>query len=117
MNQQKTRILVVDEDKAIIHALQRNIAMQGYLVLMTRNEQEVKQTPIEHDLLHVLIKNRGKLMTKRMLLTQVWGTHHQDQAHYLHVYIGQLRRKIEPDPSHPRFLQTIAGVGYRLSEE
>jgi two-component system KDP operon response regulator KdpE len=85
--------------------------------LVTRNEQEVKLTPTEYDLLHVLIKNRGKLMTKRMLLTQVWGTHHQDQAHYLHVYIGQLRRKIEPDPSHPRFLQTIAGVGYRLSEE
>jgi two-component system KDP operon response regulator KdpE len=87
--------------------------------LVTRNEQEVKLTPTEYDLLHVLIKNRGTLMTKQMLLTQVWGrgTHHQDQAHYLHVYIGQLRRKIEPEPSHPRFLQTIAGVGYRLSEE
>jgi two-component system KDP operon response regulator KdpE len=85
--------------------------------LVTRGEQEVKLTPTEYDLFHVLIKNRGTLMTKQMLLTQVWGAHHQDQAHYLHVYIAQLRRKIEPDPTHPRFLQTIAGVGYRLSEE
>ena len=52
-----------------------------------------------------------------MLLTQVWGTEHDTQSHYLHVYIGHLRRKIEPDPPHPRLLQTIAGVGYRFSED
>jgi two-component system, OmpR family, KDP operon response regulator KdpE len=86
--------------------------------LVTRNEQEeVKLTPTEYNLLKAFIMNRGKVMTKQMLLTQIWGTHQKDQAHYLHVYIGQLRRKIEPDPAHPRLLQTITGVGYRLSEE
>lgn len=82
------------------------------------NGQEVKLTPTEYDLLKVLIKNRGKIMTRQMLLSQVWGTGYGTEAHYLHVYIGQLRRKIEPDPAHPRFIRTISGVGYRfLSDE
>jgi two-component system KDP operon response regulator KdpE len=78
--------------------------------------QEVKLTPTEYDLLKIFLKNRGKLMTQQMLLSQVWGNDHSSQANHLHVYIGHLRRKIEPDPAHPRFLQTIAGVGYRFSD-
>lgn len=76
---------------------------------------EVKLTPTEYDLLKVLIKNQGKIMTRQMLLSQVWGAGYGADAHYLHVYIGQLRRKIEPDPAHPRFILTISGVGYRFS--
>ena len=83
--------------------------------LVTMNEKEVKLTPTEYDLLKALIKNRGKIMTRQMLLSQVWGTGYGSEAHYLHVYIGQLRRKIEPDPAHPRFILTISGVGYRFS--
>lgn len=79
------------------------------------NEQEVKLTPTEYDLLKALITHSGKIMTRQMLLTQVWGTGYGKEAHYLHVYIGQLRRKIEPDPAHPRFIFTISGVGYRFS--
>ena len=52
-------------------------------------------------------------MTRQMLLTQVWGTGYGADSHYLHVYIGQLRRKIEPDPAHPHFILTVPGVGYR----
>jgi two-component system KDP operon response regulator KdpE len=78
------------------------------------NEQDVKLTPTEYDLLKALIKNKGKIMTRHMLLSQVWGTGYGTESHYLHVYIGQLRRKIEPDPAHPRFIQTISGVGYRF---
>lgn len=79
--------------------------------------KEVKLTPTEYDLLKALIRNSGKIMTRQMLLSQVWGTGYGTEAHYLHVYIGQLRRKIEPDPAHPRFILTISGVGYRFNSE
>jgi two-component system KDP operon response regulator KdpE len=79
------------------------------------NGTEAKLTPTEYDLLKALIKNSGKIMTRQMLLSQVWGTGYGADAHYLHVYIGQLRRKIEPDPAHPRFILTISGVGYRFN--
>ncbi|GCE02809.1 response regulator [Dictyobacter aurantiacus] len=81
------------------------------------NGKEVKLTPTEYDLLKALIKNRGKIMTRQMLLSQVWGTGYGTEAHYLHVYVGQLRRKIEPDPAHPRFILTVSGVGYRFNTE
>jgi two-component system, OmpR family, KDP operon response regulator KdpE len=81
------------------------------------NGQEVKLTPTEYDLLKALIKNSGKIMTRQMLLSQVWGTGYGTEAHYLHVYIGQLRRKIEPEPAHPRFILTISGVGYRFNSD
>ena len=85
--------------------------------LVQVNGQEVKLTPTEYDLLKALILNRGKIMTRHMLLAQVWGAGYGTESHYLHVYIGQLRRKIEPDPTHPRFILTISGVGYRFSSE
>lgn len=81
------------------------------------NGQEIKLTPTEYDLLKALIKNSGKIMTRHMLLAQVWGTGYGTEAHYLHVYIGQLRRKIEPDPAHPRFITTVSGVGYRFNTD
>jgi two-component system KDP operon response regulator KdpE len=81
------------------------------------NDQEVKLTPTEYDLLKVFLQNRGKIMTQHMLLTQVWGNNHDTKSHYLHVYIGHLRKKIESDPTQPRFLQTISGVGYRFCDE
>lgn len=85
--------------------------------LVQLHEQEVKLTPTEYDLLKALINNKGKIMTRQMLLSQVWGTGYGSEAHYLHVYIGQLRRKIEPDPAHPRFITTVSGVGYRFNAE
>ncbi len=81
------------------------------------DKKDVKLTPTEYDLLKALIKNSGKIMTRQMLLTQVWGTGYGADAHYLHVYIGQLRRKIEPDPANPRFILTVSGVGYRFNAE
>ena len=81
------------------------------------NGQEAKLTPTEYDLLKALIKNRGKIMTRQMLLSQVWGTGYGAESHYLHVYVGQLRRKIEPDPANPRFILTISGVGYRFNAD
>src|SRR3984893_12981908 len=81
------------------------------------NGQEIKLTPTEYDLLKALIKNRGKILTRQMLLSQVWGTGYGAESHYLHVYVGQLRRKIEPDPANPRFILTISGVGYRFNAD
>jgi two-component system KDP operon response regulator KdpE len=85
--------------------------------LVTLNEREVKLTPTEYDLLKVMIQHKGKIMTRQMLLSQVWGTGYGADSHYLHVYIGQLRRKIEPDPTHPHFILTVPGVGYRFIDE
>lgn len=107
------RMMPRTEPTMAIGPLQIDFAQQ----LVTVNGQEVKLTPTEYDLLKVFVVNRGKIMTQQMLLTQVWGTSQDAKAHYLHVYIGQLRRKIEPDPAHPRFLTTISGVGYRFNDE
>ena len=96
-----------------VGALEIDFAQQ----LVTIDGKEIKLTPTEYDLLRVFILNRGKIMTQHMLLNQVWGTDRDTKSHYLHVYIGHLRRKIEPDPAHPRFLVTISGVGYRFNEE
>lgn len=84
--------------------------------LVSINEQMIALTPTEYDLLSIFLQNPGKIMTRQMLLTQIWGIHHEEKGHSLYVYIGQLRRKIEADPSHPRFLLTIPGVGYCFSE-
>lgn len=84
---------------------------------VTVNDQEVKLTPTEYDLLRIFVMNSGKIMTQQMLLKQVWGTNDDAKSHYLHVYVGHLRRKIEPDPAHPRFLMTISGIGYRFHDE
>jgi two-component system KDP operon response regulator KdpE len=78
------------------------------------NTEEVHLTPNEYRLLQVLIKYPGKVLTQRQLLNEVWGPNHLDQAQYLRVYIAQLRRKLELDPTRPKHLQTEPGIGYRL---
>src|SRR5579884_1081003 len=78
--------------------------------------QEVHLTPIEFDLLRVLGRYPGRLVTQRQLLTEVWGPQYAEESHYLRVHIGHIRAKIEPDPSRPRYLITEPGVGYRLRD-
>jgi len=85
--------------------------------LVSVNGQEIKLTPTEYDLLKIFLRYRGKLLTQQMLLTQMWGIGESKDSHRLHVYIGQLRRKIEPDPRRPRLLVTVPGVGYRLNAD
>jgi two-component system KDP operon response regulator KdpE len=80
-------------------------------------EREVHLTPIEFRLLSVLARNAGFVVTHRQLLEKVWGPAYVEHSHYLRIYMGQLRHKIESDPAQPRYLQTEAGVGYRLLEE
>ena len=78
--------------------------------------EEKRLTPTEYEVLKYLAHHAGKVITHRMLLRAVWGPQYEDEPHYLHVFIGQLRRKIEPNPSRPRYLLTTPGVGYRLRE-
>jgi two-component system KDP operon response regulator KdpE len=75
---------------------------------------EVHLTPIEYRLLTTLIKHSGRVLTHRQLLREVWGPNASDQTQYLRVYMGQLRHKLEQEPSRPRYLLTEPGVGYRL---
>ncbi len=81
-------------------------------VLVAQNE--VRLTPTEYEVLKYLAMNIGRVATHRALLRAVWGPAYEEEAHYLRVFVGQLRRKIEPDPSRPRYLLTEPGVGYRL---
>lgn len=78
------------------------------------NGNEVHLTPIEYKLLATLIKHAGKVVTHRQLLREVWGPNSSDQTQYLRVYMGQLRHKLEQNPSRPVYLTTEPGVGYRL---
>ena len=80
-------------------------------------ETEVRLTPIEYRLLATLVKHAGKVLTHQQLLKEVWGPGHTEQAHYLRVYMGHLRHKLEAEPARPRFLLTEPGVGYRLATE
>ena len=82
--------------------------------VVRRNGIDVHLTPTEWGLLELLARNRGKLVTQKQLLREVWGPEYQTESHYLRVYFAQLRRKLEPQPSHPRHLITEAGLGYRF---
>jgi two-component system KDP operon response regulator KdpE len=82
--------------------------------LVRRDGAEVHLTPIEYRLLSVLLANPGRVLTHRQLLREVWGPSHSEQSHYLRIYMGHLRQKLEADPAQPRHLLTETGVGYRL---
>jgi two-component system KDP operon response regulator KdpE len=81
---------------------------------VTRAGQDIRLTPTEWQLLEVLVRHAGRLVTQRQLLAEVWGPGYQNEAHYLRVYVANLRRKLEPDPSKPQHLLTEPGIGYRF---
>lgn len=78
------------------------------------NDQDVKLTPTEYEVIRQLAVHGGKVLTHKALLKSIWGSACENHSHYLRVYVGQLRRKIEKDPANPRHIITEAGVGYRL---
>ena len=128
-----TKPFSVDELLARIRVLLRHVAhpVRGTAAVFRTGElaidverrivtvagSEVRLTPTEYDLLRVFVRNPDRVLTARMLLQSVWGADAEDEAHYLHVYMARLRRKIEPDPRHPRYFATEPGVGYRLLAE
>jgi len=81
---------------------------------VTRDGGDVRLTPTEWQLLEILARHEGRLVTQRQLLREVWGPQYQTEANYLRVHLAHLRRKLEPDPSHPRYLLTEPGMGYRF---
>ncbi|WP_067702348.1 two-component system response regulator KdpE [Erwinia sp. ErVv1] len=81
---------------------------------VTRNQQDLHLTPTEFRLLVSLLNHAGKVMTQRQLLNQVWGPNAVEHSHYLRIYMGHLRQKLEADPARPRYLITETGIGYRF---
>jgi two-component system KDP operon response regulator KdpE len=76
--------------------------------------ESIRLTPTEWHVLEVLVRNEGRLVSQVQLLQEVWGPQYERETNYLRVYLGQLRRKLEPDPAHPRHLITEPGMGYRF---
>ncbi|HLZ55360.1 MAG TPA: response regulator transcription factor [Ktedonosporobacter sp.] len=101
----KTEI-VVDPDLKIDFA-RREVIVRG---------EKVTLRPTEYRLLYHLVSNAGRLLTHETLLSKVWGREYRDEAHYLRLYITYLRQKLEKDPSHPKYILTERGLGYRFKE-
>jgi two-component system, OmpR family, KDP operon response regulator KdpE len=91
-----------------------NVEVDQAARIVRRDGREVHLTPIEYWLLCVLVANAGRVLTHRQLLREVWGPSHAQQTHYLRIYMGNLRQKLEADPAQPRHLLTETAVGYRL---
>ncbi len=81
---------------------------------VTRDDAEVRLTPIEWGIVEVLVRSAGKLVAQRQLLQQVWGPSYETETNYLRVHMAHIRRKLEPDPSQPRYFLTEPGMGYRF---
>ncbi|MDD5642007.1 MAG: response regulator [Syntrophales bacterium] len=94
-----------------------NIKVDFEKRLVFRGQEEVHLTPIEYKLFSVLLKYRGKVVTHRQLLKEVWGPTSVEENSYLRIFILNLRRKLEDDPTRPQYLLTEPGVGYRLRDE
>jgi two-component system KDP operon response regulator KdpE len=110
------RLAAGDADKAtqfFVGNLKVDLAARRIFVA----EKEVHLTPLEYRLLGILVHNAGKVLTHRFLLESVWGPPYVEEMHYLRVYMANLRRKLEADPTRPRYLLTEQGVGYRLVDE
>jgi two-component system, OmpR family, KDP operon response regulator KdpE len=100
-----------EEPSVSVNGLEIDLA--GHRVV--REGEEIHLTPKEFELLRALARHRGRLMTHRALLGEVWGHAYEDDTHTLRVHIANLRRKIEPDPQDPRYIRTDPGVGYRFA--
>jgi two-component system KDP operon response regulator KdpE len=81
---------------------------------VTRNGREVRLTPTEWQLVELLVRHPGRLVSQRQLLQEVWGPTYREETNYLRVFIAHIRRKLEPDPAHPRYFITEPGMGYRF---
>lgn len=103
------------DNEPIVEVKELKIDLERRLVMVA--EREISLTPTEYDILRLLAQNLGKVLTHRQLLQNVWGYSSEEDLHLLRVNISNLRHKIEPDPSRPRYIRTEAGVGYRLHSD
>jgi two-component system, OmpR family, KDP operon response regulator KdpE len=122
-----TKPFAVGELLARLRAVQRRVAPTGDPIVrvgsiaidldkqaVSVDGKPIHLTPHEYRILRLLAQNVGKLLTHQAILREVWGPAYADESNYLHVYVSQLRRKLEPDPRRPRHLLTEPGAGYRL---
>ncbi|MBL8910531.1 MAG: response regulator [Archangium sp.] len=121
INELLARLRVALRDRQTGEAEPANIELRGLSIDFARHEVKrdgelIKLTPLEFKLLACLARHAGKVLTHRQLLKEVWGPTHGEQTHYVRVYMANLRKKLEPDPSAPKYLLTEAGVGYRLKD-
>jgi len=100
------------EEEAVIDTADFTIDLAAKKV--QRDGEEVRLTPTEWHLVEVLVRNRGRLVAQTQLLQEVWGPQYHDETNYLRVFMAQVRRKLEPEPAHPRYFITEPGMGYRF---
>ncbi|CAM3869958.1 response regulator [Smaragdicoccus niigatensis] len=106
----RTQVKQGDEPVVVTDSFTVDLAAKKVI----RDGTEIHLTPTEWEVLEILVRNPGKLVAQKQLLTEVWGPTYHSETHYLRIYLAQLRRKLEVDPSHPRHLITEAGMGYRF---
>jgi two-component system, OmpR family, KDP operon response regulator KdpE len=102
------------EEEALVEVTDFTIDLAAKKV--RRDGEEVRLTPTEWHLVEVLVRNRGRLVAQRQLLQEVWGPQYHDETNYLRVFMAQVRRKLEPEPAHPRYFITEPGMGYRFED-
>ena len=114
-----TRRIPEQEASPVVTFGQVTVDLSARIVTDTSSGRpvQVRLTPTEWQVLELLIRNAGKLVTRQTLLTHIWGFEHAKDTGYLRLYLSQLRKKLEPDPSNPRYLLTESGMGYRLQLE
>jgi two-component system, OmpR family, KDP operon response regulator KdpE len=112
-----TRRVNPGEDQPVVATADFTIDLAAKRVTLTASSAEVRLTPTEWHLLEVLTRHRGRLVTGRQLLQDVWGPTYSTETNYLRVYMAQLRRKLEPDPSRPQYLLTEPGMGYCMRSD
>ena len=100
------------EEEAVVETEHFSVDLAAKRI--TTPDGEVKLTPTEWNLVEILVRNAGKLVTQRQLLQEVWGPQYERETNYLRVYFAQIRRKLEPDPARPRYFITEARMGYRF---
>lgn len=106
--------IVPDADQKVFQTGDLKIDLSKRRVFV--GEREIHLTPIEFRLLSILVRNAGFVVTQRQLLEKVWGASYVEHSHYLRIYMGQIRHKLELNPARPQYLLTEAGVGYRLDD-
>lgn len=111
-----TRRLPQHDSEPVVTLGEVTVDLSAHSVVRTvaGSTAQVRLTPTEWQVLEILIRNPGRLVTRQTLLTEIWGSEHVSDTGYLRLYIAQLRKKLEPEPSLPRYLLTEAGMGYRL---
>jgi two-component system KDP operon response regulator KdpE len=102
-----------DSQSQVLEVGDFRIDLEAHSVV--QNGKELRLTPKEFDLMVHLVRNAGKVLTHRALLGAVWGGDYTEQPEYLRVFVGQLRKKIEPEPSTPRYILTEPWIGYRFN--